>query len=77
MTGTRINGELSDLFFNHQHAHRAAYSAATSPDDFDGEEADKALLEDAKEFVECYRNVIELFGNPTAEDLQQDFNLRV
>lgn len=69
-----MDGVVSDLFFNHEHPR---WSAAMKMDK-DGNLAgdpDKAIQEDAAEFVQFYGSVI--IGCPTPDELATDFVERV
>ena len=73
-------GQLSDLFFNYDHATLAsAYKQATGRKDYDGlteGEVIEALTIDAKEFADCYGTHSDTTKEELAAWLVSDFMKR-
>ena len=77
---SNIQGQLSDLFFNHQHER---YDDAMREGGEDGPtdaEVREAILNDARDFVGFYPQAAAAANggiDPTAEDLADDFMRRL
>lgn len=75
---SRILLELSDLFFNYSNKN---FNDECVRDHDTAEKAKNALysaiLKDAEEFIEKYPQTISFFGNPTSQELAEDFMSRL
>lgn len=69
-TATRINAELSDLFFNHDNE---AYKALPwESGEVTREDIEAAILADAQEFFKCYPDTCWYFYQGNADDFAND-----
>ena len=79
----QINGELSDLFFNHRNDNydrlfpRPEEGYGRKDDSSFQQELETAIFKDAEDFVKCYPDTMRFFGNSTAQELASDFLKRL
>ncbi len=78
---SQINGELSDLFFNHRNDnYDALFNTKKNLKTFEGpsqEDIETAILKDAEDFAKCYPETMRFFGNPEPIELASDFLKRL